>query len=94
MSAAGAAAADAVDPGVLAYVRAAAAALAVPLDEAQAQRVAVHLARTAALARQLERSRMTPADEPASVYCPSPFPSSPPSRGSPSLPPADGEEAR
>ena len=40
------------DDEVLAYVKAAALAVSLPLDEARAQRVATHLARTAALARQ------------------------------------------
>ena len=62
------------DLAMISYVKAAAAVLALPLDEAQAQRVAAHLARTAALARQLEQAPLAPADEPAQVYCPSPFP--------------------
>jgi hypothetical protein len=66
------------DLSMLAYVKAAAAALALPLDEAQAQRVAIHLARTAALARLLEQAPLTVAEEPAQVYCPAPFPSASP----------------
>ena len=47
----------------LAYVKAAAAALALPLDAAQAQRVAVHLARTAAMAQLLDAVEMASQDE-------------------------------
>lgn len=64
------------DAQVLAYVRAAAALLELPLDEPRAQRVAAHLARTAELARLLESAGMGVEDEPAQVYCPAPFPSS------------------
>ncbi|MBI2769225.1 MAG: DUF4089 domain-containing protein [Burkholderiales bacterium] len=66
---------------VLAYVKAAAAALAVPLDQERAQRVATHLARTAALARQLEAFPLEVHDEPAEIYRPMPFPSAPDKRG-------------
>lgn len=62
---------------VLAYVKAAAAALALPLDEAQAQRVAVHLARTAAMARQLDAYPLAEHDEPAEIYRPAAFPPAP-----------------
>ena len=56
------------------YVDAAAAALGLPLDKAQAQRVAIHLGRTAALARQLDAFAFEVHDEPAEVYRPAPFP--------------------
>ena len=59
---------------VLAYVKASAAALALPLDEARAARVAVNLARTAAMAELLERVPLAPHDEPAEIYKPAPFP--------------------
>jgi hypothetical protein len=54
----------------LTYVQAAAAALALPLDAAQAQRVAIHLARTAALAALLDGVEMAPHDEIAEIYDP------------------------
>ena len=60
---------------VLAYVRAAAALAALPLDEQRVQAVALHLGRTAALARLLDAARLAPDDEPAEVYRPAPFPS-------------------
>jgi hypothetical protein len=59
---------------VLAYVKAAAQAVGLPLDEAAAQRVAGHFSRTVALARLLERAGLLPEDEPAELYRPAPFP--------------------
>jgi hypothetical protein len=59
---------------VLAYVKAAAQAVGLPLDEAAAQRVAGHFSRTVALARLLERAGLSPEDEPAELYRPAPFP--------------------
>ena len=58
---------------VLSYVKAAAVALALPLDEARAQRVATHLARTAALAAQLESFPLGVEHEPAEIYRPMAF---------------------
>jgi Protein of unknown function (DUF4089) len=54
----------------LAYVRATAAALALPLDAERASRVATHLQRTAALAQMLEQFPMSPEDELAEIYKP------------------------
>ena len=62
------------DAQVLDYVKAAALALDLPLDAARAERVAGHLARTAALALVLEAAPLSVEDEPAEVYCPAPFP--------------------
>ena len=59
---------------VLAYVRAAAVALGLPLDAQRAEAVAQHLARTAALARQLEAAGLSVDDEPAEIFRPAPFP--------------------
>lgn len=58
----------------LAYVKAAAVALALPLDEARAARVAAQLLRTAALAALLAEQPLQPHDELAEIYCPAPFP--------------------
>jgi len=58
----------------LAYVQAAAALQALPLDDARAQRVAMHLARTAALAGHLSTFPLAVDAEPAEVYCPAAFP--------------------
>ncbi len=60
---------------VLAYVQATARALDLPLDETRAQAVALHLGRTAALAKALEAYVLSPEVEPAEVYRPAPFPS-------------------
>ena len=57
----------------LAYVKAAAQALALPLDEARALRVADNLQRTAALAQLLEQAPLAPHDELAEIYRPAPF---------------------
>lgn len=59
---------------VLAYVNATAVLLALPLEPAQAQRVAEHLARSAGLARQLDGYPFAPQDEPAEIFRPAPFP--------------------
>jgi hypothetical protein len=61
----------------LAYVQASAALLDLPLDPAQAARVAVYLARTADMARMLDDAAMDVADEPAALYCPAPLPETP-----------------
>lgn len=61
------------EAGVLAYVNAAAALLALPLDEARARRVAGHLLRTADLAKLLQDAPLAPDDELAAIYCPLPF---------------------
>lgn len=61
------------DEQTLAYVQAAAVAVDLPLSDAQAQRVATHLQRTAALAAVLDGFALTPHDEPAEIYCPAPF---------------------
>lgn len=61
------------DEQTLAYVKAVAVVVGLPLDEAQIARVAVHLQRTAALAATLENIPLAPHDEPAELYCPAPF---------------------
>lgn len=62
------------DAEVLAYVKAAAVVMQLPLDEARALRVATHLARTTALASQLESLPLDVSEELAEIYCPAPFP--------------------
>jgi len=62
------------DP-TLDYVKSAARMLALPLSDAQAARVATHLARTATLALLLDAAPLAAHDEPAQVYEPAPFPS-------------------
>lgn len=61
----------------LVYVRAAATALGLTLDDARAQRVAVNLERTAAMAQLLDGALLAESDEPAEIYCPKPFHSAP-----------------
>ncbi|WOB09368.1 DUF4089 domain-containing protein [Piscinibacter gummiphilus] len=56
------------------YVRSAAQMASLPLADAQVQRVAVHLARTKALAESLLAFPLPDDTEPAEVYCPAPFP--------------------
>ena len=56
------------------YVRSAARLLDLPLDEAQVQRVAAHLARTRAMAALLRDAALADDLEPAGIYCPAPFP--------------------
>ena len=56
------------------YVRSAARFLDLPLDEAQVQRVAAHLARTKLMVTLLRDAPLPDALEPAEVYCPAPFP--------------------
>ena len=59
---------------VLAYVRATARAIDLPLDEARARAVALHLGRTVAIARLLDPVPLAPDEEPAEIYSPAPFP--------------------
>jgi hypothetical protein len=59
---------------VLAYVKAAALAVNLPLTEARAQAVAAHLGRTVAMARLLDGAGLVPEIELAEIYCPAPFP--------------------
>lgn len=61
------------DDDLLNYVRSSASLLALPLDEARARRVAVHLERTAALAQSLDAAPMNPDDELAEIFRPAPF---------------------
>ena len=58
---------------VLAYVKASAAVLGLPLDEDRALRVAQHLERTAGLARLLQAAALSVDDELAEIYRPAPF---------------------
>ena len=59
---------------VIDYVKAAARAIDLPLDDAAVQRVAAHFSRTVAIARLLERAELAPEDELAEIYRPAPFP--------------------
>jgi len=59
---------------VLAYVKAAAQAVQLSLDEARAAAVAAHLGRTVAMAKLLDAAPLTPEHELAEIYRPAPFP--------------------
>jgi Protein of unknown function (DUF4089) len=56
------------------FVKISAELLEIKLDEAQMQRVAGHLARTAAMAKELDAVYLEPDFEPSQVYAPAPFP--------------------
>lgn len=56
----------------LAYVKASAAVLGIPLDDARAQRVAGHLERTAAMAALLEQVPLAPENELVEIFNPCP----------------------
>ena len=62
------------DDAALSYVRAAAAALGLALDEARVRSVAAQLARTATLAQQLDEVALAPDAELAEIFRPAPFP--------------------
>ncbi|MES2282570.1 MAG: AtzG-like protein [Pseudomonadota bacterium] len=62
------------DTEALAFVKAAAAAVSLPLDDEQIKRVAVHMQRTSLMAAQLDAFTMHVDMEPAEVYSPAPFP--------------------
>ena len=59
---------------VLEYVKAAARAVGVPLDEVRAAAVAQHFGRTVAIARVLEKADLAPEHELAEIYRAAPFP--------------------
>lgn len=63
---------------VLAYVKAAALAVGLPLDEARAQAVALHFGRSVHIARVLDGVALAPGHEPAEVFRPAPFPAEDP----------------
>ncbi|WP_454690575.1 DUF4089 domain-containing protein [Achromobacter aloeverae] len=62
------------DPRILDYVKASAALLDLPLDDARALRVAAHLGRTQAMAALLDAVPLGVEDEPVALFCPAPFP--------------------
>jgi hypothetical protein len=62
------------DTQLLAYVQAAASAVDLPLEEMRVRAVAVHLGRSAAMARLLDEADLSMQEEPAEVFRPAPFP--------------------
>ena len=69
------------DSELVAYVKVSAVLQGLVLDEAQLQRVAQQLARTAKLAQLLDDAPLAPQDELAEIYHPSPFAPAPDRRG-------------
>lgn len=69
---------ESTDPDLLAYVQATSRLLALALDDAQARRVTVHLARTRGLAATLTAFEMAPDDDIAEIYRVAPFPAEDP----------------
>lgn len=63
------------DQQLLAYAKASADVLGIPMDAARALRVAGYLQLSGQFAGQLDAVAMGPELEPAEVYCPAPFPS-------------------
>ena len=61
---------------VLAYVKASASAHGLNLDDARANRVVIHLARSAHLAQLLDSAPLCPEHELAEIYKPLAFPPS------------------
>jgi hypothetical protein len=59
---------------VLEYVKVAARMVQLPLDDARAQAVALHLGRSVAIAQAVEAAALAPHDELAEIYQPAPFP--------------------
>jgi len=66
--------ADPSADNVIAYVCSSAQLLDLKLDDAQVDRVALHLARTRGLAAMLRNTPLGPEDELAEVFRPAPFP--------------------
>jgi len=62
------------DVDALAYVKAAASLLQLPLDDARAHAVAQQLGRTWVMAQQLEAFPLPLEVEPSELFCPAPFP--------------------
>lgn len=62
------------DTDLVPYVRAAAQVVDLPLSPERAQVVAMHFARTVAIARALEHAPLAPEQELAEIYRPAPFP--------------------
>jgi hypothetical protein len=58
----------------LTYVQATARAIGLPLDDARARAVALHFARSVAIARVLDTAPLAPEGELAEIYRPAPFP--------------------
>jgi Protein of unknown function (DUF4089) len=62
------------DDEALTYVKTMAAAIDLPLDEARAKNVAMHLGRTFGMVTALKQYPLVPEDELAEIFRPAPFP--------------------
>jgi hypothetical protein len=62
------------DVDILAYVRAAAGLLELPLDDSRAHAVALHLGRTRDMAKQLEAFPLSFDEEMSEIFLPGAFP--------------------
>jgi hypothetical protein len=62
------------DEEALNYVKTTAAAIDLPLDEARAKNVAMHLGRTFGMVTALKQYPLVPEDELAEIFRPAPFP--------------------
>jgi hypothetical protein len=69
------------DTDLLAYVKAAASLLDLPLEDSRAHAVAQQLSRTLALARQLEAFTLPLEEEMSEIFCPAAFPAAEPESG-------------
>jgi Protein of unknown function (DUF4089) len=65
------------DDEALSYVKTMASAIDLPLDEARAKSVAMHLGRTFGMVTALKQYPLAPEDELAEVFRPAPFPVAP-----------------
>ena len=66
--------ADTPAADLIAYVRSSARLLQLPLDDAQVERVALHLERTSRMVAALRDTPLGPDVEPAEIFRPAPFP--------------------
>ncbi len=62
------------DDEALNYVKTTAAAIDMPLDEARAKSVAMHLGRTFGMVKALSHFPLSPEQELAEIFRPAPFP--------------------
>jgi Protein of unknown function (DUF4089) len=62
------------DDEALNYVKTMAAAIDLPLDDARAKNVAMHLGRTFGMVTALKQYPLSPEDELAEIFRPAPFP--------------------
>ena len=59
---------------LVAYVRSSAQLMGLAIDEAQVERVALHLGRTRGLVAALNSVPLAASDELVEIFCPAPFP--------------------